>query len=158
MNISPSRHRGADRGRKPGELKVLVPNTALRTAPIEASQHLPGIDVLALAELLPTASGSDVVLLDVREQDEWDAGHVASAIHLPLRLLNPHTAPLDTEGTGHTAQALFVISRRDSRATAAADLLANVGVSAVRVAGGVLAWVTAGLTVVDSHGQPGRII
>lgn len=35
------------------------------------------------------------VLLDVREQDEWDAGHLEHAVHLPLSKIETGTAGQD---------------------------------------------------------------
>ena len=31
-----------------------------------------------------TGLSEDAVMVDVREQDEWDRGHAAGAIHIPL--------------------------------------------------------------------------
>ena len=38
-------------------------------------------------ELLPADLPEDVTVLDVREPEEWAAGHVEGALHIPLGLL-----------------------------------------------------------------------
>jgi hydroxyacylglutathione hydrolase len=45
--------------------------------PLEST---PAVDIPGLARRLEQ---SDVVLLDVREQDEWEEGHVAGSLHVP---------------------------------------------------------------------------
>lgn len=35
--------------------------------------------------------GSGAILLDVREDDEWTAGHAPGAVHVRLRELDPRT-------------------------------------------------------------------
>ena len=43
---------------------------------------IPSISCEEYRHLRDTAT--DHILIDVREQDEWDAGHIEGAIHLPL--------------------------------------------------------------------------
>ncbi|WP_423924164.1 rhodanese-like domain-containing protein [Frigoribacterium sp. 2-23] len=73
-------------------------------------------------------------LLDVREQDEWDAGHAPQATLVPLSELAQRQDEIPTD-----AQVLVVChsGMRSLRATAA---LRAAGVDAVNVAGGMIAW------------------
>jgi rhodanese-related sulfurtransferase len=91
---------------------------------------------------------ADAVLLDVREPDEWAAGHVDGASHVPLadvpRRLN--TLP---EG-----QPLYVLCRSGQRSGRAVAWLAGQGVQAVNVAGGMKAWSAAGKPMVSDDGEP----
>ena len=51
----------------------------------EAKKGLPSIsceDFLAIRD-----SGEPYTLIDVREEDEWDAGHIEEAVHIPRGLL-----------------------------------------------------------------------
>jgi adenylyltransferase/sulfurtransferase len=49
---------------------------------IEAARRaVPNLANTKLLELLK--SGQPVVVLDVREREEWDEGHIPQAIHLP---------------------------------------------------------------------------
>lgn len=91
-----------------------------------------------------TGGGGDAVLLDVREVDEWGAGRVAGAVHLPLSALNSGAGlPVEAEG-----RPLIVICRSGNRSRTAAEVLAGRGVDAVDVVGGMREWVRAGLPVV----------
>ncbi|MEU0131334.1 rhodanese-like domain-containing protein [Streptomyces sp. NPDC006289] len=99
-----------------------------------------------------TADG-DAVLLDVREQVEWKAGHAPGAVHVPLSLLVTGMAlPAAAEG-----RPLVVICRSGHRSQRAARLLTERRVEAVDVKGGMNAWASAGLQVVDDRGSSGRI-
>lgn len=93
------------------------------------------------------------VLLDVREQAEWNAGHAPEAVHVPLtRLLAGGGPPPEAEG-----KALVVICRSGHRSQQAVQLLNEHGANAVDVKGGMNAWVDAGHPVVDVRGNSGRI-
>ena len=91
---------------------------------------------IAPDELAPRLD--DVVLIDVRQPEEYVAGHVRTARLLPLRDVPDHVAelPTDTE--------VFVICRSGSRSAMASEFLIEQGVRAVNVAGGTLAWADAG--------------
>ncbi|MGW5658040.1 rhodanese-like domain-containing protein [Streptomyces humi] len=93
------------------------------------------------------------LLLDVRELDEWCAGHVPGAVHLPLTVLSEET-PLPPELRG---RRLYVICRSGNRSRQAAALLAAGGADAVDVAGGMQGWAAAGLPVVDAQGLRGTV-
>jgi len=77
---------------------------------------------------------SGVPLVDVREQDEWDAGHAPQAQLLPLSELGSRVDEVPSSG-----EVLVVCHAgvRSARATAA---LRRAGLSAVNVEGGMLAW------------------
>ena len=57
---------------------------------MRAANELPFIDVGAAA-----ATRSTVVLLDVREDDEWVAGHAPEAVHIALHDLPSRVGELD---------------------------------------------------------------
>ncbi|MFF3286365.1 rhodanese-like domain-containing protein [Streptomyces sp. NPDC003023] len=95
----------------------------------------------------------EAVLLDVREQCEWTAGHVPGALHVPLtRLVVGGALPAEAHG-----RPLVVICRSGHRSQQAAKLLGERGADAVDVEGGMNAWAAAGHPVVDEHGNSGRI-
>jgi rhodanese-related sulfurtransferase len=99
-----------------------------------------------------TAEG-DAVLLDVREDAEWNAGHAPHAVHLPLsRLVEGVALPGDLEG-----RAVVAVCRSGNRSQKAARLLAARGVDAVDVTGGMAAWEREGLPVHDGRGRPGTV-
>lgn len=82
---------------------------------------------------------SGVLLLDVREPDEFAEVHAAGARLLPLSELTERVSevPLD--------QAVLVICRSGARSAKATDYLNERGGQATNVGGGTLAWVEAGL-------------
>ncbi|MEW2258876.1 rhodanese-like domain-containing protein [Streptomyces sp. NPDC047869] len=93
------------------------------------------------------------VLLDIREQDEWDAGQAPGPVHAPLsRLAAGAVLPDAARG-----RPLVVICRSGNRSRQAAGLLAGRGAAAVDVKGGLKAWAAAGHPVVDERGNHGSI-
>jgi rhodanese-related sulfurtransferase len=76
-------------------------------------------------------------ILDVREQHEYDAGHVANSILIPLGQLNERVAELEKL----KASDLVVICRGGKRSATACWQLGQQGFSKVyNVAGGIIAW------------------
>ena len=95
---------------------------------------------------------SELHLLDVRETDEWDAGHIEGAQHIPLGDLG---ARLDEVPRDRTVVA---VCRSGSRSDRAAKGLRVSGYAAENLEGGVTAWTLAGLPLVDNAGRAGRVI
>ncbi|MGW2874214.1 rhodanese-like domain-containing protein [Kitasatospora sp. NPDC001225] len=115
------------------------PGTPGRTTPAEAH------------ELARTGTA---VLLDVREAAEFAAGHAPGALHQPLIGLAAGV-PLPAEAAGRTVLA---ICRSGNRSQRAAELLAQRGVEALNVVGGMGAWALAGLPVTTPDGGAGHVI
>jgi rhodanese-related sulfurtransferase/glyoxylase-like metal-dependent hydrolase (beta-lactamase superfamily II) len=108
------------------------------------------------AELDPAAAdrrrSQGAVLLDVREADEWAAGHVPDAVWIPMGQVH------DRRGELAHDQHVIVVCRVGGRSTAIAEVLNAHGFDAANLHGGMRAWATAGLPVVDEHGAPGSVI
>ena len=92
------------------------------------------------------------VLLDVREPDEWHAGHAPNAVHVPLAALAASINELDK------GQPIVAVCRVGGRSERAAAVLLQRGYDAVNLAGGMQAWNAAGMPVVTDLGDPGSII
>jgi len=92
------------------------------------------------------------VLLDVREPDEWQAGHAPDAVHVPLAALAASVDRLDKN------QPIVAVCRVGGRSERAAAVLLQRGYDAVNLAGGMQAWHAAGMPVVTDTGDPGRVI
>jgi rhodanese-related sulfurtransferase len=103
---------------------------------------VPRIDVPQLPD--------DAVILDVREQDEWDAGHAPGAVHIPLSELPQRLEQLpDTdEGT------LAVVCRSGGRSSRAVAWLTQQGFDVANLEGGMRAWQAAGKQMVAASGTP----
>lgn len=86
-------------------------------------------------------------VLDVREPDEYENGHVPGAVHIPLGQLPDR---LDDVPGGD----LLVICQGGGRSRKAAEFLATNGRAATNVAGGTGAWIESGRPVVTGS-EPG---
>ena len=80
-------------------------------------------------------------LVDVREADEWAAGHIAGAVHIPLA-----TVPERLDAV-RSASPVHLVCKSGGRSARAGEYLAGLGIDAVNVTGGMLAWQRAGLPV-----------
>ena len=101
---------------------------------------------------VPTVAVADVPadapLLDVREDDEWAAGHAPTAQHLPMSELTARLGELPAD------DPLYVICRSGGRSARVVAFLAGQGYPAVNVDGGMQAWSAQGRSVVADAGTP----
>jgi rhodanese-related sulfurtransferase len=96
---------------------------------------------------VPAASvPDDVWLLDVREDDEWAAGHAPGARHIPLGDLGVRATEVPQD------QIIYVVCRSGGRSARAAQALAGSGWQAANVAGGMQDWAAAGRPMVTESG------
>lgn len=95
------------------------------------------------------ANGSDALLVDVREDDEWHAGHAPLAIHMPLGRLDAAALPDDTH--------ILTICKSGRRSAEAASFLHDAGHEVSSVAGGMQAWAAAGLPIEGSSDTTGTV-
>lgn len=94
----------------------------------------------SLAVEVAELAKSGALLVDVREQQEWDAGHIAGAVHLPLSELHSRWKELPD------ADRTVFICRVGARSQTAAEAFVAEGRSGcVNLAGGLQGWVQAGL-------------
>ncbi|RSM69036.1 rhodanese-like domain-containing protein [Kibdelosporangium aridum] len=92
---------------------------------------------------------ADVTLLDVREQDEWDAGHAPEALHIPMGELVERLGELPGD------KDVYVICRSGGRSARVAAYLNGNGWDATNVDGGMQSWQAAGKNMVsESQAQP----
>ena len=94
----------------------------------------------------------DAVVLDVREDDEWAAGHIAGSTHVPLSQLPGRAADVpDTD-------PLIVVCRVGGRSAQVTSWLRAQGREAHNLVGGLDAWVEEGRPLVTDDGSPGRVV
>ena len=79
---------------------------------------------------------TDCVILDVREQEDYDAGHIPGARCLPHK----RTAELAPAMLPDRDQTILVYCRTGRRSKIAAQTLAELGYTDVREFGGILDW------------------
>ena len=89
---------------------------------------------------------ADGYLIDVREDDEWQAGHAPDAVHVPLSEL------MARSGEVPEGRDVYVICKVGGRSEQAVRYLNQMGRSTVNVAGGMLAWEAAGKPMVSELG------
>lgn len=102
-------------------------------------EPVPSVAVTELAETLPEGA----VLLDVREPDEWAAGHAPEARHLPMSELAGRLDELPGDAD------VYVVCRSGGRSARVAAYLNANGWDATNVAGGMQSWAAAGRPVVS---------
>jgi rhodanese-related sulfurtransferase len=90
--------------------------------------------------------GDGAQLVDVRTSYEWEAGHIAGAAHIELGELSDRAGEIDRE-----RPAVFYC-RGDNRSDMAAAAFAADGYEVATLAGGIQAWVEAGLELDPDDG------
>ncbi|WP_431236651.1 rhodanese-like domain-containing protein [Mycolicibacterium aichiense] len=105
------------------------------------------IDPTGAMELVNNAGA---VLLDVREDDEWSAGHAPGAIHVRLGDLDARTF--------ETAAPIVAVCRSGNRSGSAAMKLAAAGLTVYNLVGGMGAWQRIGQPVIRDNGAPGTVV
>ncbi|MEU5941337.1 rhodanese-like domain-containing protein [Micromonospora sp. NPDC047548] len=91
------------------------------------------------------------VLLDVRDPAEWRAGHAPRARHIPLGQLADRIGELPSD------RPVVTVCRSGARSRQAAALLARHHRQVHNLAGGMQAWVQAGMALQAKGGRPGRL-
>jgi rhodanese-related sulfurtransferase len=105
------------------------------------------IDAIDAEQRLQTGA----LLLDVREPDEWQAGHAPVALHVPMgEITQRDDLPRDRD--------IVVVCRSGGRSQRVAQFLQANGLRALNLDGGMRAWVASGLDVVTDNGDQGTII
>ena len=94
----------------------------------------------------------DAVLLDVREDDEWAAGHAPQAVHIPLGELAGRVGEVPQDGE------VYVVCRMGGRSARATAYLNQNGWDAVNVAGGMQVWHQQGFPLVAADGVVPEVI
>ena len=76
------------------------------------------------------------IILDVREQDEYDAGHIPGAILIPYTQIKDSAEEALTDKD----QLILVYCRSGRRSKIAAEALVELGYTNIREFGGILDW------------------
>jgi rhodanese-related sulfurtransferase len=106
--------------------------------------QLPSVDAGAVP--------ADAILLDVREDEEWTAGHAEGALHIPMGEVVGRIGEVPGEGRVH------VVCRVGGRSAQVTQYLIGQGVDAVNVDGGMLDWEAAGRPVITGDGAEGYVL
>ena len=111
------------------------------------SGRVPSVDVTEARKLLDDGA----VLLDVRRDDEWQAGHAPHARHIPLDQLVARAGEVPPD------QQVVAVCRTGARSGQATRFLRGSGIDVVNLDGGMQAWARAGGDVVRDGGAHGHV-
>ena len=93
-------------------------------------------------------SEQNAVIIDVRENDEWNAGHIDNAIHIPLNDIQNRLKEL----AKYQNQPVITQCRSGARSARAADILAKSGfINVHNMDGGLNAWQKANLKTIQAN-------
>ncbi|SII62208.1 rhodanese-like protein [Mycobacteroides abscessus subsp. abscessus] len=110
--------------------------------------HGPTLGGMSEPSVTVTEIPDGAAIIDVREDDEWEAGHIEGAIHVPLGELPERLddLPLDDD--------MYIICRTGGRSLRATAWLNLNGFDAYNVEGGMGSWnIDNGKPIVSETGQ-----
>jgi rhodanese-related sulfurtransferase len=88
----------------------------------------------------------EAIVVDVREHEEWNAGHIDGVLHIPMGEFAQRAAELPA------ARRIVVVCRSGARSAAVTRALVHAGFDALNMRGGMQAWVRDGLPIVPVDG------
>ena len=88
----------------------------------------------AAKEMMDT---QDVIILDVREQNEYDSGHIPGAVLLPVGTIDEETA---AEEIPENDSTVLVYCRSGNRSKTASSALIELGYTTIYEFGGINTW------------------
>lgn len=101
----------------------------------------------------PAQVPADAYILDVREDDEWRAGHPPGAHHLPMMQVPSRVAEIPRDAD------VVVACRVGARSAQVVTYLRAAGLDRVsNLDGGLIGWVAAGRPLVSEDGHEPRVI
>ena len=92
--------------------------------------------------------GEGALLLDVREDNEWESGRAHDAVHIPLNEVPDHVEEFPRD------RLIVCVCRSGARSGRAAKFLVERGRDVVNLEGGMLAWNSEGEPIVGDIDQP----
>ena len=95
---------------------------------------------------LTTLVENGSLVVDVREPDEYESGHIPGAILVPLSTVLTNKSEFESDET------VYVVCRSGGRSMQACEILHDVGISnVVNVAGGTMGWISLGNEIVTGE-------
>lgn len=95
---------------------------------------------------------AEYTFLDVREDYEWESGHIEDAIHIPLQQLPERYLELEKR------RNFVVVCQIGQRSDLAAQFLKSRGFEAFNLDGGLERWTAEGYPLVMSNGLTGSVV
>ncbi|WP_367650518.1 rhodanese-like domain-containing protein [Nocardioides sp. zg-DK7169] len=100
---------------------------------------------------VPNPLPEGLAVLDVREDVEWQHGHIEGAVHIPLMDLPARLEEVPDE-------QVLVVCRVGGRSSQAVGWLVQQGRDVVNLDGGMYAWADAGRPMVSENGQAPQVV
>jgi rhodanese-related sulfurtransferase len=108
---------------------------ALAWGPLQ--QRLRGIRTVPVSEAVRLINRERAIVVDVRNPEEFQGGHIPAALNLPLKGLAARLGDIEK----HRQRPVILNCRTSQRSLAAASVLAKAGFSSpIVLAGGFMAW------------------
>ena len=121
--------------------KILLLLSSLLGSSALFAESAPDVSPQQAAEM---QSQQKAIIIDVRENDEWNSGHIAGAIHTPLGEISTRISEL----VKYQNQPVITQCRSGGRSAKAADILTKAGFNSVHnMNGGLNAWQKADLDI-----------
>ena len=87
-------------------------------------------------------------VLDVREPIEWNHGHLAGSVHIPMMDLPQRLGEVPADSQ------VLVVCKVGGRSAQVVGYLVGQGIDAVNLAGGLIEWTASGRPLISDSGQP----
>ncbi len=105
---------------------------------------------MAISEIsvneLTTLVENGSLVIDVREPDEYESGHIPGAILVPLSTVPNNSSEFESEET------VYIVCRSGGRSMQACEMLHEIGITnVVNVAGGTVGWIALGNEIVTGE-------
>ena len=101
--------------------------------------EVPEVPEVSAEEAFVQSTSGEAVFVDVRELDEWEAGRIPGALHIPLGELEARWPEL------RASDSVVAVCRSGNRSATATKAVRSVGVPAANLSGGMKAWASADL-------------
>ena len=99
----------------------------------------PNLPEVTVAQTIDARATGTHQIVDVRERDEWDEGHIPGSQLIPLGELGVRTTELDP------AKPVIAVCRSGQRSLTAVEILQGAGFKDVAsMSGGIIDWARAG--------------
>ena len=103
------------------------------------------VEEISVSELTTLVENGSLVI-DVREPDEYESGHIPGAILVPLSTVLSNTSEFQSDET------VYVVCRSGGRSMQACEILHEAGIANVaNVAGGTMGWIALGNEIVTGE-------
>jgi len=108
------------------------------------SEHIKAGKQLSVHDLTRLVNRDEAILVDVRDGKEFQGGHIAGAINIPLAKLDERLAELDK----FKAKTVIVVDKLGQQSGSVGRKLRQAGFEVCRLRGGMSEWQSQSLPVI----------